>query len=592
MQNDNVKFKILLLGILFLGIFGWAKSSRAEIIPADRLATWRGNVGVKNGIPVRNTEIDCTQPPYNAHHDGTDTSSAINSCLSGISAGQVAYLPAGMYLVNSSVVIPSNKTLRGAGISQTIIQGNSEEIKIIDIHGFYTDCTPGVVTAFNITSGSTQGSTQLVLADASSISTGDHLWLDELNDSYIPVNPTGTGGTWPGSCYGRGTTRNRSQIVEVTGKTGNTVNIDPPMLFTFSTGNSPQAIKAGAPQYGDLGRYTHDAGVENLSLTMTAGVKPYLNIWSQGTANCWVKNVKVTTCGKRCVDLDIDNFRAEIRDSYFTGCYDQFNSDACYGVQIYASSSNLIENNVYDGTANGPVVVGSSGNVIAYNYLHEVHRTASLTSWFWNDTWTHGSHCSCNLWEGNYHAGLAWDDYFESSSHNAIFRSRILGKDPTVSYDSYLQATAAVAVDDDQHYNTIVGNVLGTLGWNNKYQEENATWYYTSKPVWGLEGSGADSRVFSTMLRHMNYDYFTNSTKYCDSAGEPGCQGGDGSHTLPNSLYLSSKPSFFGNLSWPVIGPDLNPMTGMIPAKARFEGQNFPYGSDDITPPPRPLASP
>ncbi len=573
------------LVIIFLNVHALCASG--QMIPSSRLAPWQGNVGVKNGIPNRTAEIDCTQPPYNAHHDDTDTSSSINECLNGISSGQVAYLPAGTYIVNSSIRIPSNKTLRGAGIDQTILQGNTNDLTIVGIHGFYTDCRPGYVTPLDIISGYTKGSTQLVFADAGTISIGDHLWLDESNDESIPVNPTGTSGSpWGGSCYGRSPIRTRSQIVEVTGKSGNMVNIDPPMLFTFSSGNSPQAILAGAPQYGAAGRYTHDGGVENLSLTMTNGVRPYRNIWFQGTANCWAKNVKVVTCGKRCVDLDLDNFRAEIRDSYFTGCWDQFNSDACYGAAIYDSSSNLIENNVYDGTANGPVVVGSSGNVIAYNYLHGVHRTANVASWFWDDMWTHGSHSSFNLWEGNYHVGLAWDDYFGSSSHNTVFRNRILGRDPTVTYDAYLQEVNAVANDVDNHYNNVVGNIVGTAGWNDTYEQRNSN-YWTSKPVYVVSLSGADNAAFTTMFRHMNYDYVSNSIKYCDSPGEPGCQSGDGSRSLPNSLYLSSKPSFFGTCVWPPFGPDLSPMVNTIPAKARYEGSSI-CGNEDITPPTAP----
>src|SRR5438046_6636749 len=71
--------------------------ARAEIIPADRLITWQGNVGVENGIPNRTTQVDCTAAPYNARADGFNTASNIQSCLNGIAAGQVAYLTAGTY---------------------------------------------------------------------------------------------------------------------------------------------------------------------------------------------------------------------------------------------------------------------------------------------------------------------------------------------------------------------------------------------------------------------------------------------------------------------------------------------------------------
>ncbi len=41
--------------------------------------------------------------------------------------------------------------------------------------------------------------------------------------------------------------------------------------------------------------------------------------------------------------------------------------------------------------------------------------------------------------------------------------------------------------------------------------------------------------------------------------------------TLPSSLYLESKPAFFGNLNWPAAGPDVMPPVSPIPAQVRFD---------------------
>ena len=156
---------------------------------------------------------------------------------------------------------------------------------------------------------------------------------------------------------------------------------------------------------------------------------------------------------------------------------------------------------------------------------------------------------------------------------------------------------AAVILDKDQHYHSVIGNVLGTAGWQTAYEAEGIDFSEKARNIYrtgydagtsDIYATGNDHAVFETLFRHMNYDYYNNSIKYCSDAGEPGCQGGDGSHILPSSLYLPSKPSFFGNLPWPPIGPDVNPMTGTIPAKARYEGQSYPYGSGDTTPPAAP----
>jgi hypothetical protein len=42
-------------------------------------------------------------------------------------------------------------------------------------------------------------------------------------------------------------------------------------------------------------------------------------------------------------------------------------------------------------------------------------------------------------------------------------------------------------------------------------------------------------------------------------------------HSIPASLYLSGKPSWWGSLAWPPFGPDLTPKEGPIPAQLRYD---------------------
>jgi hypothetical protein len=48
-------------------------------------------------------------------------------------------------------------------------------------------------------------------------------------------------------------------------------------------------------------------------------------------------------------------------------------------------------------------------------------------------------------------------------------------------------------------------------------------------------------------------------------------------------MYYGTKPSFFGTKSWPMFGPDLNPMVGSLPAQDRYNG--------GATPDPDPVSS-
>jgi len=119
-------------------------------------------------------------------------------------------------------------------------------------------------------------------------------------------------------------------------------------------------------------------------------------------------------------------------------------------------------------------------------------------------------------------------------------------------------------------YINIVGNVLGD-GTSIDYYElvcpascsESSD---SSIYQLGYSGDNCNSpcgpELVNTLLRHGNYDYFNQ-----DVLWDPGIS----EHSLPNSLYLDSKPAFFGNLHWPPIGPDVSGYVNDIPAKLRFD---------------------
>ena len=81
------------------------------------------------------------------------------------------------------------------------------------------------------------------------------------------------------------------------------------------------------------------------------------------------------------------------------------------------------------------------------------------------------------------------------------------------------------------------------------------------------DGRRDDATIVTDTYRHGNYDYATQTTQWDTSNAD---------QNLPDSLYLSGKPSFFGGLPWPSIGSDLNPLVGTIPAKERYEGRVIP----------------
>lgn len=66
----------------------------------------------------------------------------------------------------------------------------------------------------------------------------------------------------------------------------------------------------------------------------------------------------------------------------------------------------------------------------------------------------------------------------------------------------------------------------------------------------------------NTVIRDGNYDYLTKSVHWQTVTGSP---------TLPKSLYLKSKPFFFGSSPWPWVNPLGTTKLYTLPAKARYD---------------------
>src|SRR6185295_2141357 len=91
----------------------------------------------------------------------------------------------------------------------------------------------------------------------------------------------------------------------------------------------------------------------------------------------------------------------------------------------------------------------------------------------------------------------------------------------------------------------------------------------------GISGSG-DPQVGATILREGNFDYATNTVKWDTSA-----------QTIPNSLYLTSKPAFFGSNPWPWVDPTGATKLFTLPARFRFDNpgatQSSTLGITDVS---------
>jgi hypothetical protein len=185
-----------------------------------------------------------------------------------------------------------------------------------------------------------------------------------------------------------------------------------------------------------------------------------------------------------------------------------------------------------------------------------------------------------NLWEGNIGVQAGADFIHGSSSHNTLFRCRFAGwQHATITSNNN-----AIEFQYKNSHMNVLGCVLGTSGKSDTYESAYpASGNSELRNIWRLGYGGpsfiGDTTVRATLLRHHNYDYVTRSTINDPSIPDT---------ILPASLYLSSKPAWWGNTLWPPIGPDVAGLTDKIPAQIRYEsslptgvrsGQDARYGS-------------
>lgn len=539
--KNRFEWKLSTLALL-VSLTGFASIAGATYsLPTDRSVKWQGNVGVSGDIPSRTTIYKTLSP------SGSDDTAAIKTAITGCPSGQVVKLSTGTFSISSPITAKSGITLRGSGMGKTILKGTS------GMTGAYfvgVGATYSFGTSFSIIGGLTKGSTTITTSSPHGWSVGDVIHIDQLNDASAdpPVSNVGTSGTctWCGRSSGTRSLGQMAKIIAV--PTSTTATLEIPTYWNYNAGRSPQAVK--------LSGMTTNAGIEDFTidnvLSGKSNQKSVGTVAMKGASNCWILNIDVSGAYQTLLMMSA-TYRNTVRGSKV---HDRSSSSPTTG-PLYAiwlnpyGSANLIENNqVYHATtgitSNGAV----SGNVISYNYIKEM--TMTVANWQPAPIKNHGGHPMMNLMEGNYSDGrLSADNVWGTSSHNTFFRNRnfITASKTGAPWSADIQAYA--------QYFAFIDNVLGTRGVESVYELNNVT-LSGQKAVFrfGYTGdgdgsaSGNDPRVISTVLLHGNWDSATNGVVWNRTDD----------HLFPASLYLDSKPNWWGNVPWPAIGSDVTPM--------------------------------
>jgi hypothetical protein len=539
LQQESSRLACCLL--IFLCLVTITGSGLAEIIPSSRQVTWQGNVGVSGDIPTVGSLK--TLPSYASYNNYSSASqSVIESCLKDTSYNG-CYLPAGTYKTTGTITVPSNKVLRGAGMGQTIIKNSSDVTYLVGFAnspGYYW--TAGDKT---ISSGATKGSTSITTSSSHGWSVGDYILIDQLED------PTGdppvdiTGGEGECTACGR-TGRPVGQIVKLVAPTsGTTATLEIPLYKTYN--KTPVGTK--------MTGITTGAGVEDLTLdSQVACANGNYGIFHMANAvSSWLLRVELIRPCRTGLQM-LNTYRNTIRSIKIHEAQNH-TSNGGYGLWMMSSNSaNLIEDSIFYNMLVGIIYTGPvSGNVFAYNYITSMYSTDYPTAG-WFGIASHGTEPWMNLFEGNIVLGnIVGGDYaWGGSAYGTYLRNKV-----NIKTSGLANTIINMSFAHHDYYMNVIGNVLGTSGYENNFQTSD--YYDGKKSIYYIDDTG----VNTSTLRHGNWDSVNNTTVWNSTISD---------RSLPSSLYLTSKPSWWGSSPWPAIGPDLSPMGGSIPAEQRYNG--------------------
>ncbi len=518
----------------------------APIIPDDRRMDWKP--GIPGGIPKYPPFASVKDPAYGAKGDGkVDDTAAIQKAIEACPLGKAVLIPAGTYRLTGRLNLLKGIALRGEGPDKTRLSNEAEKDHVIGMCNWDQDSTSPILSGF------TKGSTAITVEDPSKFKVGELLLVDQLNDPEL-VDIGGVEGvcTFAGREDGK---RAMGQLVLITKKTGAVLELSRPLYYPFKAEFKPEATRS-------TDKTIDSAGVEDLYIETTrrrTDESSTIRIW-QGV-HCWVKNVE--SCrGWMFGHVTLRrSLGCEVRDCYIHHNLG-YGAGQAYGVIVSGQSTDCLVENCTFYSLKAGMMLGSSGpgNVFAYNFSTGiVGRDFPKTQWAHPDVSIHSPHPYLNLFEGNYFSVSNFDFIHGSSSHNTLFRN-YADMDPHMPDGRPEPSNInAVRLDKRNYCINVVGNVFGHEGM--KAVAEQATKInFDQATIWSL-GHDGDPKVAQTLLRHGNYDFISKQTQWDPNIAN---------HQLVPSLFLTTKPAYFGKLPWPPIGPDANPLVTSIPARERF----------------------
>ena len=387
------------LSVLLLCFIFFSNDLSAQVLPSERSVDWTKtgliNKEVANGFAI----VDMQN--FNVVNDGVTANDAFltNALATVTSSGAILVFPSGDFLFNSTINLPSNVVVKGAGATTTSflmdLSGSNHAIK--------AQGTLVSSVSTNFSQSGTKGDSFINVDDSSSFSVGD--WVQIFQDDSSLITSS-----WANNTVG--------QIMEISTISDNRIDFNSSLRLDFDILKTP-SIKKIVP--------VKNVGIECLKIKRIDNTAPLQtsNVYFEYAVNSWVTGIESEKTTFSHVEAKFSS-NLYIAKSYFHHAFDYGGNGRAYGVVLhYTTNESLVENNVFEYLRHSMLVqAGANGNVFAFNYSTDAFWS-STPSDAAGDIVLHGNYPHSNLFEQNIVQNIVIDNsHGPNGLYNTFFRNR------------------------------------------------------------------------------------------------------------------------------------------------------------------------
>ena len=506
----------------------------SQSIPSDRSTDWSvaGKIDYSNttdervsyggtplvtssSSPVASDEFNFVIYFGGDNSGRSDNAAILQKALKQTPAGATIFFPSGIYLFKKQIDVPDDKTIKGVSPYTTLFRFDlSGRNKDLFLIRGGRDSSAEFVP---VTDSYHRGDNRVDVQNSNLFGSGDDIEIEQENDKNIYFVQAHNR-SWAQWAVG--------QLAKVKSVSGSTLHLDRPLSIDYNSRLTIRLSKANLVENVEFKAFS----VERIDNGIGA------NFAFMYAANCEISCVRSTMATREHVRINKSR-NCTVKGSYFFDAQYHCGGGAGYGILLSKHPNHcLVYNNIFSDLRHSIVVKeGANENVISYNYsikpkisdgtIADKHCD-NLRYTNFPDISVHGHYSFMNLFEHNVVQAIhSADNWGPTGPGTTFFRNSV-------------ESSYGLRVSMRSEKQNIMGNVVpGGI-----HLEDEPVDTFIAK-----NRSGRSWKVDT--LKH---------------------------YALPLSLYLNERPYFYGEMSWPSVGPYYLKKHISNPAKTRW-AQNNPF---------------